>query len=211
VIAPRASALLALVTLAACPHLRPRLGYPWIESTDAALVHEELIVVLDSGRAAVEARLTFRARRDLPARALAFPEDDRDPPLEELRLTWSGEEVASWPAGRGAVSGFLPLAHVRRWHAFTLLPQRRGDRGTLVVRYAQPLTAASSGRVFRYLIRTGAYWYGPIDELVVRVSGSVQVRRARLDGRAPTTQSETELRWELRAIEPREDLRLDVY
>jgi hypothetical protein len=215
VTASRAPAFLsALVALSACPHVTPRLGYPWIESTDAALVHEELIVSLDDGRATVEARLTLRARRDLAARQLAFPEDDRDAPLEALRATWGGQVVASQPEGRGAVNGFLPLEHVRRWHTLALPPQRRGDQRTLVVCYAQPLTAAASGRVFRYLIRTGAYWYGPIGELVVRVRGIAstlsRVRRARLDGRAPTRRIADELRWDLRAIEPREDLRLDL-
>jgi hypothetical protein len=204
-----APALVVLGCLCGCL-VSPRAGYPWIESPDLALEAERLQVSIRGDIATVAAEMSFVARRDLSTIELAFPEDERDPPLERFAVSVDDHPEATRSPRGGSWQGMLPLRHVRRWHVFAVPAISRGASRVIVARYRQRLR----GGCLRYLLRTGAYWHGPIADLVVEVdlSPAARVEQAHIDGHLPEVrkgeQGTTRLRWSLRAFEPRGDLRI---
>lgn len=192
----------------ACLPAQPRLGYPWIESRDAELRRERLEVALRGDHAQVYVRFVFVGHRAGAALPLAFPEDQRDPPLEDYRLWVDGLEVATRRVVGGASQGYLPLTHVGRWHEGHGGRLGRGQRRVVEVRYRQRLVRVGGGLRFRYLLRTGAYWRGPIGELVARVElGRRRLRSAILDGRRGVERARA-VGWRVKRFEPRGDILL---
>ena len=97
----------------------------------------------------------------------------------------------------------MPLSHVRSWHVFSTPPLARHQRCTLRVSYRQQLRDGQ----FRYLIRTGSYWRGPIRELQIRVRlHGVDAATATVDNRQPTSSRPAIRSWSVFDVEPREDL-----
>ncbi len=209
---------LTALTLSGClGELGVTPGYPWIESRRLILAGEDLQVTLAPGGAAVTALLHFvgAGRGDVAPVEAGFPEDARDPPLEQLGVSFDGRPLAVRAERGGIGGGHLPLDQVGRWHGFTIPSLPAGSSRTLAVRYRQRLGDRATVRCFRYLIRTGAYWRGPIGrlEVEVKLSGGLRAARARLDGRPGAGGESAEgqgVRWSLREIEPREDLVIEL-
>ncbi|MCK5798005.1 MAG: hypothetical protein KAI47_12505 [Deltaproteobacteria bacterium] len=157
--------------------------------------------------AKVKVRFTFLAHSALATLPLAFPEDRRDPPLWAFELRSDGDLISTRRVAGGAGRGFLPLAKVSYWHEAILPGLKRDEKRIVTVRYIQRLDT----NTYRYLLRTGAYWRGPIGHLVttIHLAPGVQVLRATLDGKEPKScHPQRRLTWTFTDLEPRSDLLL---
>ena len=172
------------------------------------LRHELLIVEVAGDGVGVEARLDF-ALREVPAdRVLTFP---IPPPCEsaegfEAELAGPGLPPTTL-ATRLSGPGLLPMGEVAETYDIELpaaAVQEHGPR--LVVRYRQRCDDS-----FRYVLRTGAYWAGPIGELEVLVRDAEgRVGSARLEGEPPQVRRPGTWRWRLTDVEPRWPLELGL-
>ncbi len=117
------------VALAGCA-VRLHPGYPWVESADIGLVHEEIGIRIGPDRACVVARMTFEAHGRPLSRTVAFPEDARDGELGRLEMSWDGRPLETSVVKGGVASGFLPLAHVGRWYEARIPEMTRQARAS---------------------------------------------------------------------------------
>ncbi|MCA9672089.1 MAG: hypothetical protein KC503_41125 [Myxococcales bacterium] len=203
-----AAASLLLLLLGGCGQLRPRLGYPWVESALLSLEHETLDLRIERGELVVRAAMIFRAHDQREALEMLFPEDARDAPLRELAVRWAGARLATNVEPAHVFDGGPPLSHVRRWHRFVVGPLSRGETRRLIVGYRQRLP--SRARRVRYLLRTGAYWRGPIRSLAIRLDDPASHTIAARFGDTPPRRSGHRLWWSLRDVEPRSDVVLEL-
>jgi len=127
---------------------------------------------------------------------------------------------ATWVDGkrtRASIEGLKwqePEMHWSRWRVKTLA-FGDGQRRRVRVQYSAPLgEAGEPGRLFTYLVSTGASWHGPIGHARIRIRGHYDPSRSWLD--VPDRyrrMGATTFEWEAGALEPTEadDLQLAYY
>jgi hypothetical protein len=188
---------------AGCGGLGPVARPPWVEDQSLQLLREELIVDVGPSTASVEARLELRGSTE--ARELGFPigGEPRAVAFQAL-VAERGEPKLVLPARRGE-AGLLPVGPATENWDIVVPEHALGRRGTeLVVSYRQPAVQS-----FRYVLRSGAYWAGPIVAFVARVNDPHRrVAHALLDGLAPEQQAHGGLSWTLSDYEPKDALTL---
>lgn len=196
-----APALLA----AGCGGLGPVARPPWVEDYSLELLREELNIDLDRSTASVEARLELRGSTE--PRELGFPigGEPRAVGFEAL-VVERGEPKLALSARKGDTS-LLPVGTASENWDIAVPARALGDPGTeLVVRYRQPARES-----FSYVLRSGAYWAGPIRGFVARVNDpGRRVTRARLDGVPPACDSDKRLSWKFTDYEPEDALTLEL-
>jgi hypothetical protein len=191
----------AVLLAAACGGLAPRPGHPWLEDLSLALVREVLVMEVLDERVSVEARFRFEVHGKARDRVMFFPVAPPGGPATGFSALLGGpdETPLALPV-RPALPGALPAG--RALQTFDILVpggdlERHG--GKLVVRYEQEATCG-----FSYILASGAYWRGPIGELVVRlVDGGSRVDSATVEGQPPHLWRDGTATWSWKGIEPR--------
>ena len=208
---PRARARLtaiALAGLSACARLAPVAHDPWIEDRSLELTAEELVLEVGPRDVRVDARFAFTPRGDARAHAMAFAVAARGGSARDFTAELWGEpgHVTRLPSTVGSAAG-LPIAAVGETRDFETPAGAFGRPGTwLRVRYSQP---AKDG--FDYVLRSGAYWAGPIGKLAVVVRDPTRrVVSATVEGRGPDHRESDALTWQFTDLEPREAIRLTL-
>ena len=193
--------LAPLVLLVACTGLAPVPRYPWVEDRGLTLAAEELTLEVGPAETAVEAVFHFRADDGGRARVATFPIAAPGGPaaaFEAVRIHGDGREEPL-PAVRGA-EGTLPAGDVVEWYSFEVPPGVGTGGDAVRVRYRQPV-----GAEVRYVLRTGAYWRGPIGLLRVRLHDrGGRVAGARVEGREGASVAPGTWEWTFRDLEPRD-------
>lgn len=197
----RVAALAAGALLAACSGLAPVARYPWVEDRGLALVAEELSLAVGEREVAVEAVFHFAAEDGGRARAATFPIAAPGGPADDFAAVLVGADGRAAPLAvhRGA-EGTLPAGDVVEWYSFELPAGLGADGAALRVRYRQPVDGEA-----RYVLKTGAYWRGPIGSLRVWVTDrGGGVLGAQVEGRDGTPAGAGTLAWTFRDVEPRD-------
>jgi hypothetical protein len=187
--------------LAGCGGLVPRAGHPWIEDLSLTLEREVLVLEVLEERVSVDARFRFEVHGKARDRVMFFPvapPGGRAAGFEAL-LGGPDDEPLALPV-RPALPGALPAGQALQTFDI-LVPGEALERhgGQLVVRYEQEATCG-----FAYILGSGAYWRGPIGELVVRlVDRGSRVASASVEGQAPHLWKDGTATWSWKGLEPR--------
>jgi hypothetical protein len=189
----------------ACTGLAPVPRPPWVEDRSLELRREQLRVELDGAGVSIEARFEFVGATS--ARELAFPIGGSTGAEAFEALAVSAERGARPLAARLGSAGPLPSGDAMEHWDIAVPDGALGSDGTaLVVRYRQ-----RGAGPFRYILATGAYWSGPIGELVVTVTDPERrVARAFVDGIREHTHSGELLAWHFVDVEPKDALFIEV-
>jgi hypothetical protein len=193
---------LVLVFLTAgCGALGPVARPPWVEDHSLQLLRERLTIDLGPSTAAIEARFELLGSAD--ARELGFPVggEPRADAFQAL-VVERGEPKLVLPVRKGE-TGLLPVGETTEDWDIAVPERVLGAEGTeLVVSYRQPARQS-----VRYVLRSGAYWAGPIEAFVARVNDPHRrVTRALLDGVPPEQDPDGRLSWKLTNYEPKDAL-----
>jgi hypothetical protein len=180
---------------------------PWLEDRTLELRAEQLIIDVGPRSAAVDARFRFTDRAAERAHAMQFLVGSAGGPAWGFRAELMGENGGTTTLGARASE--VPRSFVgeadEAWSFRT--PESAFAGGSwLRVRYSQRATSR-----FDYVLRSGAYWAGPIHALDVVVRDPERrVAAASVEGRAPDRQQAGELRWHFADVEPAQPIRLTL-
>jgi hypothetical protein len=179
--------------------------YPYVEDGGLALAHEVLNLRVERDASVhVEALLQFQSRGPGKNRVVTFPIAGPRGACRQFRAWALGRAARPVVVARGQ-AGVLPMGQVvESWDLWLHAADFEQSGSWLAVRYVQPGTGD-----FAYVLRSGAYWHGPIRTLRVvvrdphgRLSAvSVEDRRVPTRGAAETT-------IELTDVEPENGVRL---
>ncbi len=202
-------ALLAAVTalgLVACGGLLPRAGHPWIEDPSLELAREVLTLEVLDTHVAVDAHFSFRAHGGVRDRVMFFPVPPPGGEVAGFRALLAGPVLGPLVLPVGPSSpGALPAG--RTVQSFDIMvPGADLDLhgGQLVVSYEQQ---ASCG--FGYILRSGAYWRGPIGSLAVQLlDGASRVVSATVEGEEAHARQGATSSWSFEGLEPRSGVEL---
>ena len=184
------------------------LRYPWFEDHTLALEHELLLVQVQGAQVLVGARFRFRPLQAQRDRTLTFP---LPPPCSDAHgftatLVGPGREPLRLRTAV-ATPDILPAGAARQTYEIAL-PGRalEAHDGTMLVTYAQ-----RCDRAFRYTLRTGAYWAGPIGRLDVALADPAgRVLSATVEGQGPGSVAGTTALWSFVELEPADGLALEL-
>ncbi len=181
--------------------------YPYVEDRGLALEREVLTLQVErSGSVRVHALFRFIAESAPRDRVATFPIGGPRKVTRGFRATLPGRDPSRLPVAPGD-SGALPMGSaVAHWDIWLDGQALKRHDGWLSVRYEQP----GSGD-FGYVLKSGAYWRGPIRSLTViledphtRVAAlSVEGKRMLVRGRERTSVK-------LRDVEPKHRIRLEL-
>jgi hypothetical protein len=139
--------------------------YPYVEDRTLALEDETLVLRVAEERVSVDALFHFRAFGDARDRVATFPIGAPRAGAESFRVTLEGPAAIERAEARVGAAGALPVGKaVEHWDIFLDGDALARHDGVVRVTYAQP----GHGE-FTYVLRTGAYWRGPIRRLDVVV------------------------------------------
>jgi len=190
----------------ACGGLAPRPGHPWVEDLSLALVREALVLEVLEHRVAVEARFSFEAHGSARDRVMFFPVAPHGGQTTGFSALLSGPGVTPLELPvRPGTAGALPAGRVGRTFDI-VVPGDALERhaGELVVRYEQEASCS-----FGYILRSGAYWRGPIGTLTVHVVDEAsRVLSATVEAEPPHAVQGGTLRWSWEGLEPRSGVEL---
>ncbi|MBI3204225.1 MAG: hypothetical protein HYZ29_21995 [Myxococcales bacterium] len=185
--------------------LLPR--YPFVEDPDLELRHETLTLAVDAdGSVRVAALFHFVPHAPARDRLLTFPIG----PPRQGALGFSAQLLDAEP---GAVSvargeaGALPMGDVVESWDIWLGARGQGPSTTrLLVQYVQP----GSGD-FGYVLKSGAYWRGPIGKLVLVVSDPhARVAAIQIEGHRIEAADRRRVVLELVDLEPNHEVKLEL-
>jgi hypothetical protein len=186
--------------LVACAPRGPVLRYPWFEDYTLELEHELLVVRVQGDQVLVGARFGFRPLEDQRDRVLTFPVPPPCSVAQGFSAALLGPNGASQPLPTWiGAPDVLPAGEARQTFEIALPGSELGTHGaTLLVSYAQRCTDG-----FRYTLRTGSYWAGPIGRLDVVVDDPERrVLGTTVEGRGPGATSGTSYLWSFVGLEP---------
>jgi len=190
----------------ACGGFAPRLGHPWVEDLSLELAREVLTLEVLDGRVVVDARFSFEAHGGTRDRVMFFPMAPPGGEAMGFRALLSGLDTGPLPLSVRPASPGALLAGQTSQSFDIMVPGEALELhgGELVVRYEQP---ASCG--FGYILRSGAYWRGPIGSLsVLVVDEASRVESASVEGDPPHQREGKTASWSWRGIEPRSGVAL---
>jgi hypothetical protein len=196
------------LAVAACAPQGPVLRYPWFEDHTLALEHELLLVRVRDAEVLVGARFRFRPLEAQRDRTLTFPVP---PPCSDAQgftamlvgFARAPLVLRTWLAA----PDLLPAGDARQTYEIALPgAELEAHGGSLLVTYAQRCE-----RAFRYTLRTGAYWAGPIGRLDVAVEDPAgRLLSATVEGQRPGSVAGRTARWSFVDLEPAEGLALEL-
>jgi hypothetical protein len=172
-----------------------------VEDLSLCLAREVLVIEVLEDRVSVEARFWFEAHGKARDRVMFFPVPPPGGRAAGFEAFLSGPvtDPLALPV-RPSLPGALPAGRVHQ--SFDILvPGQDLERhgGVLVVRYEQEATCG-----FAYTLESGAYWRGPIGDLVVRlVDGGSRVTSASVEGQPPHQWLDGTATWGWKGLEPR--------
>jgi len=205
---PALAALLPAV-LPACSSLQPVLRYPWVEDRYVSLAGESLVVTVRADDIDVDARLAFRQIDGPPLdRILTFPIPAAGASVRNFfahaeRPGFAPVQLPVSPAN----PGWLPAGSASQTFDVSVAAELLRGRGS-VLRFHYRQTTSG---LFRYTLKTGAYWAGPIARLDVLVIDPDQcVAVATVEGRRPDRAQGQTLAWTFLQVEPDQGVALEV-
>lgn len=177
--------------------------HPFVEDSGLSLIDETLTLrVLGDGCVAVDALFDFASHGGPLDRVATFPIGaPRGPAVDFSAALVGGGPV---PVARGA-PGALPMGDaIEHWDLFLDGSELERHGGRLRVRYVQP------GRgEFGYVLRSGAYWAGPIRHLrLILEDPFAKVATLIVEGQHISTTGRPKSVIDLRDLEPRSGVRL---
>jgi hypothetical protein len=124
---------------------------------------------------------------------------DGKPAAAVKKATWSATDENNKPRTQ---SGYM-------WR---LLGLKGGQKRRIAVRYSLVLPQDEGKAHFTYVLRSGAYWDGPIGQEVVNVSADKGLRMEVLTPveLKPEQRTDTSLTWRITKAKPAEDIRLVI-
>ena len=193
--------LFAVSILSGCSALRPVARHPWVEERTLALSAQRLEIEVREHVVSVDARLYFRELEGARPRTVSFAVAGPRGAARRFMAEIEDENGRTPLPAVKADASPLPQGEVA--DAYDIHLPRAAKRFLLHVRYEQ----SGRGR-FQYALRTGTYWSGPIERLVVVVRDPERrVVHARLESVQPRRTGAT-LDWFLRDVEPHGALEL---
>ncbi|MBK7583989.1 MAG: hypothetical protein IPI67_27805 [Myxococcales bacterium] len=172
---------------------------PFVEDRGLGLVDETLtLTVEDDGSVRVAALFHFVASGELRDRVATFPIGAPRGPAREFRAELVGSGRVPVPTARGAPGG-LPMGDfVESWDIWLSGEDLARHDGWLLVRYVQ-----TGNSDFGYVLKSGAYWRGPIGRLRVEVEDPhARLAEVILEGERIEPRGRRRLSLELRDVEP---------
>ncbi|MCK6536953.1 MAG: hypothetical protein L6Q84_28625 [Polyangiaceae bacterium] len=203
---PSLSLALALA-LAGCGSVAPVPYYPFVEDRDLELRYETLTLSVEAdGSVRVAALFYFVPHAPARDRLLTFP-------IGPPRRGAQGFTAQLLDAEPGHVRvapgepGALPMGEaVESWDIWLGAAGQGPNQSRLLVRYAQ----AGSGD-FGYVLKSGAYWRGPIRKLVLVVEDPHQrVAAIEVEGHRVDPAKRRRIVLELDALEPNRGVKLEL-
>jgi hypothetical protein len=190
----------------ACGGLALRPGHPWIEDLSLTLAREVLVLEVLDDRVAVDARFSFEAHGETMDRVMFFPVALPGGEVAGFGALLSGPGAEPLPLPvRPGLPGALPAGQTSQ--SFDIMVPGEAlelHGGELVVRYEQQ---ASCG--FGYILRSGAYWRGPIGSLTVLVRDEAsRVTSASVEEEPPHRREGGTAAWSWEGLEPRSGVTL---
>jgi hypothetical protein len=172
------------------------------------LRHETLEMRVGKRDVEVDALFDFTLREGADDMLATFPVAPPCGAPKRFRATLEGDGLPSETLdSRPAADGMLPAGDVRASFDIVLpIARLRAHGGRLRVRYQQRCDGA-----FGYVLRTGAYWHGPIGELAVAVHDpNGRVTAARVEDQPAHRRTHGTHRWHFRDVEPRHPVKLNL-
>jgi hypothetical protein len=194
--------LLSAAPLLGCARLVPVPHAPWVEERTLELRREVLRLSVQPDVVDVDATFHFRSRGRALARILTFPIGGPGGATAFAATLGEPERSERLPTRR-AGPGDLPAGPARETYEIYL---RESPSPRVRVRYRQ-----QTRHRFAYVLRTGAYWAGPIGDLRVEVvDPGLRVATALVEGRPPGHGESGLLAWNFRNIEPSSGVELEL-
>jgi hypothetical protein len=181
--------------------------FPFAEARDLELVHETLTLeVQRDGCVQVSALFHFVSHGPSKDRLLTFPIGPPRGGARDFVAELPGHRPRRIPAARGT-AGALPMGDtVESWDIWLDGAALEAHSGKLLVRYAQ----AGAGD-FGYVLKSGAYWRGPIGRLVLIVDDPhLRVRALSVEGQRLDTKGSRRVSLEFVGVEPADPVRLEL-
>jgi hypothetical protein len=200
-------AALAASTAFSCTPLVPVAHDPWVEDRTLELSRERLVLEVGPRAVDVEARFGFTERGKAREHAMTFAIAHADGPPVAFLAELVARDGRVTPLGCTAtMRRDLPVRGVAETRDFVTPSGAFASGAWLRVRYSQPAT-----RRFAYVLRTGAFWAGPIHELdVVLRDRLARVVSATVEGRSADRVDAAERTWHFVDLEPREAIELTL-
>jgi len=191
---------------------------PMAEHPSVAMEQMDVVIDMFPRHARVDCRFVLHNQGPRTEVRVGFPE--RSVYQQRASKPVGFSSFATWVDGKPADARIEGLnwdeleMHWSRWRVKTLA-FGDGQRRRVRVQYSAPLgESGEPGRVFAYLVSTGASWHGPIGHARVRIRGHYDPSHSWLQVpdhyyRVSTTTFE----WDRRALEPTgaDDLELTYY
>ena len=201
----RSLVALACVSAGCVGSLQAVARPPWVEDRSLALVAEHLRIDVAEREVEVDARFAFRSVGDARDRVMTFPIASPGGRASAFRATLERtgrppRVLRTWRASEGV----LPTGDADDTYEIDV-PALATTRGVwLRVRYRQSRRCRVA-----YVLRTGAYWRGPIGRLDVEVvDPERRVVRAFVERRLPTQRDGRTFRWRFVNVEPHDGVLL---
>lgn len=189
--------VLALL-VSGCANLVPVSRYPYVEAHDLTLEREELHLTVSHHRLEVLADFWFVGDTE-PERVMTFPIAAPGGPAQGFSARLGMDDSAPPLKTRLGAKGGLPAGSAVEQYDI-LIPEDVGrtQELRLRVRYVQP-----GQDQFAYVLKTGAYWNGPIQDLRVLVNDPASLLSfASVEGQPAQEHSGTTWGWRFAEVEP---------
>lgn len=200
-------ALALAVALTACSSVALVPRYPFVEDPDLELRHETLTLAVEAdGSVRVAALFHFVPHSPARDRLLTFPIGPPRGGAQGFRAKLLDASPGHVTAARGD-PGALPMGDVVESWDIWLGAQGQGPgESRLLVEYLQP-----GGGDFGYVLKSGAYWRGPIGELVLVVSDPhARVAAIQIEGHRIEPLGRRRVEVALVDLEPNHGVRLEL-
>lgn len=181
--------------------------YPYVEDRGLALAHETLTLGVErDGSVRVTALFHFVARGAPRDRVMTFPVARPRGGARGFEAELVGHGPTAVPVALGE-PGALPMGDaVETWDMWVDGAALARSSGRLEVRYTQP-----GAGDFAYILKSGAYWSGPIERLVVVVADPhARVAAMQVEGRRIELAERRRVSVELLDVEPSDGVRLEL-
>ncbi len=181
--------------------------YPYVEDSGLALAHEQLnLRIRRDDSVQVEALFQFESRGRAKNRIATFPIGGPRGACRNFHAEVLGSASRSVRVARGE-AGSLPVGKAAEtWDLWLRAADFEAPRSWLAVRYVQPGTGD-----FGYVLKSGAYWHGPIRTLRVALHDPHARAAAMIvEGKRVANLGRPHTVIELRDIEPESGVQIEM-
>ncbi len=195
----------------------------------ASMADADVQVHISSGRPrrpGNEAPLSADVRSEFDIVCSAAPEEGKDldlvfpmnytdeaaPSRRSFSVTIDGKPAAAVKTTTWSVTDENNKPRTQWGYTWRLLGLKGGQKRRIAVRYSLVLPQIEGKAHFTYILRSGAYWDGPIGQEVVNVSADKGLRMEVLTPveLKPEQRTDTSLTWRITKAKPAEDIRLVI-